>query len=90
MSDDGVNNCFVDHENKRICLNEDDSPDLVILFDNLLKEEYEVVYLLYSENCPFCGSELNKNGTGEFLLNKVRELRIQKYVCKNKKCKSHY
>ena len=38
MSDDDVNNCFVDHENKRIYLNEDDSPDLVILFDKLFKD----------------------------------------------------
>ena len=54
MSDDDVNNCFVDHENKRIYLNEDDSPDCVILFYKLLKEEYKLVYLLSSEMCPFC------------------------------------
>ena len=31
---------------KGLYLNEDDSPDCVILFDKLLKDEYEVVYLL--------------------------------------------
>jgi len=84
-----VNNCFVDHKNKRIDLNEDDSPECVMLFDKLLKEEYKVVYHLSNKKCPFCGFKLNKNGTDEFLLNKVRELRIQKYVCKDKECKSH-
>ena len=89
VCDDDVNICFVDHENKRIFLNEDNSPDLVIFFDDLLKKQYEVVYLLSSEKCPFCSLGLNKNGTDEFLLNKVRKIRIQKYVCKNKNCKSY-
>ena len=80
ICDDDVINCFVDRESKRIYLNEDDSPDLVILFDKLLKEEYEVIYLLSSEKCPFCSLELNKNGTDEFLLNKVSKIRITK-VC---------
>ena len=65
---------------KGLYLNEDDSPDLVILFDKLLNDEYEVVYLLSSEKCPFCGLGLNKNGTDEFLLNKVSKIRITK-VC---------
>jgi hypothetical protein len=72
--DDDIFNFFIDHESKKIYLNHDISPELVLLMDKFIEECYEVVYLLSAEKCPFCGCELSKNGTDKFLLNKSREI----------------
>ena len=45
-----------------------------------MTEEYTVVYLKSVEKCPVCGSDLSKNGTDGFLLNKSREIRKTK-IC---------
>jgi len=86
---DGLFNFFFDSENKKIYLSEDMSPDFVFLMDSFLAEEYTVVYLKSVDECPVCGSDLSKNGTDGFLLNKSREIRKQKYVCSDKECKKH-
>jgi hypothetical protein len=80
---------FFDSKSNRLYLNEGIPPEFVLLIDNILKEECEVVYVKFVEKCPVCGSDLNKNGTEGLLLNKVREIRKQKYVCTNKMCKEH-
>ncbi|KZX15898.1 hypothetical protein MBCUT_12240 [Methanobrevibacter cuticularis] len=54
-----------------------------------MNEKYEVVYLKSIEKCPVCNSKLSKNGTDRFLLNKSREIKKQKYVCKDKECQEH-
>lgn len=91
-----INNCvlelfkgFYDPVKKRYCFTEDMPPELVLLIDKNSKKKHKVVYLKSVELCPVCGSKLNNNGTDEFLLNKIREIRKQKYVCKDKECKSH-
>jgi len=75
--DDDTFNFFLDHENKEIYLNENMSPDFVLFFDKLLKENYKVIYHLSVEKYPYRGSDLSKNGTDRFYLNKVREIRKQ-------------
>ncbi|MCL2115574.1 MAG: hypothetical protein FWH29_05065 [Methanobrevibacter sp.] len=80
---------FFDSETNTVYLNEDTTPDLVILVDYHMKKKCKVVYLKSLEKCPICDSDLNKNGTNKFLLNKDRIIRKQKYVCKNKKCNKH-
>ena len=87
--DDVVFKFFFDGENNKLYLNEDVSPELILLMDNFAGRAYEVVYLKSIEKCPVCGSKLNKNGTERFLLNKSREIRKQKYVCSDKKCGEH-
>jgi DNA repair exonuclease SbcCD ATPase subunit len=86
---DDVFNFFFDSENNKLYLSEDISPEFIFLMDNLMNEEYGVVYLKSIEKCPVCGSKISKNGTCGFLLNKSREIKKQKYVCKNKKCRKH-
>jgi hypothetical protein len=46
--------------------------------DDFMNDEFEVIYLKSIEKCPFCGSDLNNNGTYKFLLNKSREIKKQK------------
>jgi len=87
--DNEVFKFFLDSEKSKIYLNEDISPEFILLMDNFIQKDYEVVYLKSIEKCPVCGSELNKNGTDKFLLNKNREIKKQKYVCKDKKCNEH-
>ena len=84
-----VFNVFFDSENNKIYLNEDIPPEFVLLMDTFMSKEYEVIYLKSIEKCPVCGGELSKNGTDAFLLNKNREIRKQKYVCKDKECREH-
>jgi len=86
---DGIFKFFFDVESNKLYLTENIPPEFILLMDNTLKYEYEVVYLKSVEKCPVCGSDLNKNGTDELLLNKVREIRKQKYVCTNKNCREH-
>ena len=86
---DGIFKFFFDGESNKLYLNEDVPPEFVLLMDNFLKEEYEVVYLKSVEKCPVCGSDLSKNGTDDFLLNKIRVIKKQKYVCTDKMCKEH-
>ena len=87
--DNGIFKFFFDGESNKLYLNEDVPPEFVLLMDNFLKEEYEVVYLKSVEKCPVCGSDLSKNGTDDFLLNKIRVIKKQKYVCTDKMCKEH-
>ena len=87
--DDGIFKFFFDSESNKLYLSEDIPLEFVLLMDRILKEEYEVVYLKSVEECPVCGSNLSKNGIDGLLLNKVREIRKQKYVCINKSCREH-
>jgi hypothetical protein len=64
-------------------------PEFIFLIDNLVKEEYKVVYIKITEKCPVCGAKLDKNGTNTLFLNKNRVVRKQKYVCSDKECKKH-
>jgi hypothetical protein len=76
-------------ESNRLYLNDDIPPEFIFLMDNLVDEEFEVVYFKSIEECPVCRSKLNKNGTNKLLLNKSREIRKQKYVCSDKKCNKY-
>ena len=87
--DDKVFKFFFDSESNRLYLNDDISPEFILLIDNFVLKEYEVVYLKSIEKCPVCGSELIKNGTEGILLNKIRPIRKQKYFCSDKKCRKH-
>jgi len=53
--------------------------------DNFMSEKYDVVYLKSIEKCLVCKSELSKNGTDEFLLNKNRKIRNKNIFTKIKK-----
>ena len=86
---DEVFKFFFDDEKNILYLNEDISPDFILLMDDFAGEDYKIVYLKSIEKCPVCGSKLNKNGTEKFILNKNREIRKQKYVCSNKRCREH-
>jgi hypothetical protein len=86
---DGIFKFFFDSESNKLYLNENIPPEFVLVMDKILKKEYEVVYLKIMEKCPVCGSDLNKNGTDGFWLNKSREIRKQKYVCTDKNCEKH-
>ena len=87
--DDEVFKIFVDGESNKVYLNEDIPPVFVLFMDTVMSKEYEVIYTKIIEICPVCGSKLSKNGTNELLLNKVRKIKKQKYVCSDKKCKNH-
>jgi len=80
---------FFDSETNTLYLNEDISPNLVFLLNYPMKKKYKLVYLKSIEKCSICDSDLNRNSTNEFLLNKDMVIRKQKYVCKNKKCNKH-
>jgi hypothetical protein len=75
----------VDTAKNKVYLNEDVSPEFVFLMNNIMTEEYEVIYLKIIEKCPVCGSKLNKSGRNQLLLNKNRRMIKQKYVCSDKK-----
>ena len=89
MCDDGIFKFFFDGKSNKVYLSEDMPPEFFLLMDTFLKKEQEVVYVKSIIKCPVCGSDLNKNGTDGFWLNKSREIMKQKYVCSDKECKKH-
>jgi len=73
-------------ENNTLILNEFIAPDFIFLLDNFVGNGYEVLYVKKNSKCSECGSELIKNGKDSFLLNKSRQIKLQKYKCSNNEC----
>jgi len=49
-----------------------------------------VIYTTELDKCPLCGSKIWKNGLEPLLINKIREINRQKFVCSNSRCGFNY
>lgn len=85
-----TNKFIVNLENDTLILNESISPDIAIALDYYLQKDFNTLIIKEDIICDECGSKLSKNGTDKLILNKTKNIRLQKYKCSNKKCQKYF
>ncbi|WP_409199326.1 hypothetical protein [Methanobrevibacter sp. DSM 116169] len=85
-----INKFILNLENDTLILNESVSPDIAICIDYYLQNDFNTLIVKENLVCDECGSKLSKNGTDKLILNKKKNIKLQKYKCSNKKCQKYY
>ncbi|OPX58251.1 MAG: hypothetical protein A4E25_01771 [Methanobacterium sp. PtaB.Bin024] len=81
---------FSDSDDKKLYLSEHIPLEFVFWLDSYVDDEYMVIYTTDLDKCPVCGSKIWKNGLEPLLINKIREINRQKFVCSNSSCNFNY